>query len=104
MTTVGVLALQGAFIEHEQKLQQLGAENRSSSFATPLDRDRRAHYSGWGKTPPSVMLATSYELIEPLKHFAQTKPTWGTCAGMIFLASRFKQHHQPYLGVMDVTG
>ncbi|MFZ4827327.1 MAG: pyridoxal 5'-phosphate synthase glutaminase subunit PdxT [Phototrophicaceae bacterium] len=102
MTTVGVLALQGAFIEHEHKLQQLGAktvEVRLPHHLTEID----ALIIPGGESTTIGKLATSYGLIEPLKQFAQTKPTWGTCAGMIFLASHLGQHHQPILGVMDIT-
>jgi 5'-phosphate synthase pdxT subunit len=43
-----------------------------------------------------------YKLIEPLRTFAQDKPTWGTCAGMIFLAKDIGIDRQPILGLMDI--
>src|SRR5690606_33119809 len=48
-------------------------------------------------------LAVQYGLVEPLREFARTRPTWGTCAGMIFLARDIGNDRQPILGLMDIT-
>lgn len=98
---IGVLALQGAFIEHEKMLRRLGAD--------PLQVRLPEHLEGLdgliipgGESTTIGKLATSYGLIEPLRAFAQQHPTWGTCAGLIFLAKDIGIEHQPILGVMDV--
>jgi 5'-phosphate synthase pdxT subunit len=102
VTTVGVLALQGAFIEHKQRLRELGA--------TPLEVRLPEDLNGLdgliipgGESTTIGKLATTFGLIEPLRAFARTKPTWGTCAGLIFLARDIGMDRQPILGVMDVV-
>jgi len=98
---IGVLALQGAFVEHEQILRRLGAE--------PVEVRLPEHLQGLdgliipgGESTTIGKLAVEYGLIEPLRAFAQQRPTWGTCAGLIFLAKDIGIEHQPILGVMDV--
>ncbi|HRF95584.1 MAG TPA: pyridoxal 5'-phosphate synthase glutaminase subunit PdxT, partial [Aggregatilineales bacterium] len=39
----------------------------------------------------------------PLREFARHNPTWGTCAGMIFLAKDIGIDRQPILGLMDIV-
>lgn len=98
---IGVLALQGAFIEHEKMLASLGVE--ASEVRLPahlLDLDGLIIPGGESTTIGK--LATEFGLIEPLRTFAQTRPTWGTCAGMIFLARDIGIDRQPILGVMDI--
>lgn len=102
MAKIGILALQGAFIEHEQQLKALGAETvqvRLPEHMAGLD----GLVIPGGESTTIGKLATEYKLIEPLRDFAQQKPTWGTCAGMIFLAKDIGIDSQPILGVMDVT-
>lgn len=99
---VGVLALQGAFIEHEKVLRDLGVETvqvRLPQHLVGLD----ALIIPGGESTTIGKLAVQYGLIEPLREFAQEKPTWGTCAGMIFLATEIGLDRQPILGLMDIT-
>lgn len=102
MTIIGVLALQGAFIEHEKALHKLGAETRRVRLPEHLDGIDGLIIPG-GESTTIGKLATTYNLIEPLREFARRKPTWGTCAGMIFLAKKLEHNHQPILGVMDIV-
>lgn len=99
---VGVLALQGAFVEHEQKLRELGVEAVQVRLPQDLNGLDGLIIPG-GESTTIGKLATDYGLIEPLRQFAQEKPTWGTCAGMIFLAKDIGMDRQPILGVMDIT-
>lgn len=98
---VGVLALQGAFIEHELMLRSLGVETKQVRLPRDLDGLDGLIIPG-GESTTIGKLATDYGLIEPLRAFAQHTPTWGTCAGLIFLAKDIGIAHQPILGVMDV--
>jgi 5'-phosphate synthase pdxT subunit len=98
---VGVLALQGAFIEHEQMLRGLGAETAQIRTPAQLD-DLDALIIPGGESTTIGKLAVSYGLVEPLRQFAQSKPTWGTCAGMIFLAKDIGIDRQPILQLMDI--
>lgn len=99
---VGVLALQGAFIEHEKKLRALGAETVEVRLPSDLEGLDGLIMPG-GESTTIGKLAVEYGLIEPLRQFAQAKPTWGTCAGMIFLAKDIGIDRQPILGLMDIT-
>ncbi len=99
---IGVLALQGAFIEHEKVLRGLGVE--SSEVRKPEDLQKLdGLIIPGGESTTIGKLAVEYGLIEPLRQFAQEKPTWGTCAGMIFLAKDIGIDRQPILGVMDIS-
>ena len=99
---IGVLALQGAFIEHEQMLSKLGAE----VVEVRLPRDL-AGLDGiiipGGESTTIGKLAVHYQLMEPLREMARAgKALWGTCAGLIFMAKDVGRD-QPLLGLMDVT-
>ncbi|QPC84331.1 pyridoxal 5'-phosphate synthase glutaminase subunit PdxT [Phototrophicus methaneseepsis] len=99
---IGVLALQGAFIEHQKSLIALGAETRQVRLPSDLEGLDGLIIPG-GESTTIGKLATAYGLIEPLRQFATDKPTWGTCAGLIFLAKNIGIDSQPILGLMDIT-
>lgn len=99
---VGVLALQGAFIEHEKMLRSLGADVVQVRLPEHLEGLDALIIPG-GESTTIGKLAVQYGLIEPLREFAAEKPTWGTCAGMIFLAKEIGLDRQPILGLMDIT-
>lgn len=98
---IGVLALQGAFIEHIQTLKQLGAETVEVRLPEHLAGLDGLIIPG-GESTTIGKLATDYGLIEPLRQFAKAKPTWGTCAGMIFLAKDIGIDEQSILAAMDI--
>ena len=99
---IGVLALQGAFIEHSKMLRRLGIDAREVRLPDQLDELDGLIIPG-GESTTIGKLAAAYKLIEPLRQFAMNKPTWGTCAGMIFLAKEIGIEQQPILGAMDIT-
>jgi 5'-phosphate synthase pdxT subunit len=99
---IGVLALQGAFIEHEHVLNRLGVEAKEVRLPRDLEGCDGLIIPG-GESTTMGKLAVLYGLIEPLREMAHAgKPMWGTCAGMIFLA-RDAGRDQPLLELMDVT-
>ncbi len=98
---IGVLALQGDFIEHVQILKSLGVEPVEVRKPGQL-RDLDGLIIPGGESTTFGKLADEFGLIEPLRAFcASGKPVWGTCAGMIFLAKEVGRK-QPVLGLMDV--
>lgn len=99
---IGVLALQGAFREHSNTLRTLGVETTEVRLPEQLV-DLDGLIIPGGESTTIGKLAAEFSLIEPLRYFAQTQPTWGTCAGMIFLAKEIGIDRQPILGVMDIT-
>nr|WP_290669554.1 pyridoxal 5'-phosphate synthase glutaminase subunit PdxT [Ardenticatena sp.] len=86
MTTIGVLALQGGFREHEEMLARLGVATRKVRRAEDLDGLDGLILPG-GESTTIRRLASLHGLIEPVRTFAQTHPIWGTCAGLIALAN-----------------
>ncbi len=98
---VGVLALQGAFIEHIQMLRELGVEAVEVRLPADLEGLDGLIIPG-GESTTIGKLADTFELTEPLRDFAAGKPVWGTCAGMIFMAKEIGRD-QPLLGVMDIV-
>ena len=99
---IGVLALQGAFIEHEKTLHRLGVEVSEVRLPSDLVGLDGLILPG-GESTTIGKLAVKYGLIEPIRAMAaEGKPLWGTCAGMIFMA-KDAQREQPLLGLMDVT-
>ncbi len=99
---IGVLALQGAFIEHEKMLQRLGVDAVEVRLPRDLEGCDGVIIPG-GESTTIGKLAVQYHLIEPLRELAKSgKPLWGTCAGLIFMAKDV-QRDQPLLGLMDVT-
>ena len=98
---IGVLALQGAFIEHVKMLESLGVTAVQVRLPSDLEGLDGLIIPG-GESTTIGKLAVMYDLMEPLREFATEKPVWGTCAGMIFMAKEIGMD-QPLLGVMDIV-
>jgi 5'-phosphate synthase pdxT subunit len=98
---IGVLALQGAFIEHIHQLKSLGVDAGEVRLPQDLDSLDGLIIPG-GESTTIGKLAVMYDLINPLRRFAEDKPVWGTCAGMILMAKHIGRD-QPLLGVMDIV-
>jgi 5'-phosphate synthase pdxT subunit len=101
---IGVLALQGAFIEHEAVLKRLGVDVVEVRLPSDLEDVDGVIIPG-GESTTIGKLAVQYNLMEPLRELARSgKPLWGTCAGMIFMAKAVEAEgrDQPLLGLMDV--
>ena len=97
---IGVLALQGAFIEHEQTLQALGVETQQVRLSQHLEGLDGLIIPG-GESTTMAKLALDFGLFPDLQTFANGHPVWGTCAGAILL-SKDDQSKPPRLGVMDI--
>ena len=106
---IGVLALQGAFLEHANMLRRLGAEPVEVRLPKDLAGLDGLIIPG-GESTTIGKLATQYNLLGPLHQFIDDgKAVWGTCAGMIFLAKDIGETGSgghvvpPRLAVMDIT-
>jgi 5'-phosphate synthase pdxT subunit len=103
MTTIGVLALQGAFIEHVHALERLGVAAREVRLPRDLDGLDGLILPG-GESTTIGKLMVQYGLDEPIRARARAGfPIWGTCAGMILLAKDIGGLRQPLIGVMDIV-
>lgn len=100
MMKIGILALQGDFAEHETMLRQLDVEVVQVRLPEQLD-DLDGLIIPGGESTTVGKLAEDYKLIEPLRHFGERSPIWGTCAGAILL-SRDARRAQPLLDLMDI--
>jgi len=97
---IGVLALQGDFDAHRRRLEELGAEVVLVKKPEQLD-----HIDGL--VVPGGESGTFLKLLgdagfEKLKQFVRHKPTFGTCAGAILLATEVENPAQPGLGALNI--
>ncbi|HAL61081.1 MAG TPA: pyridoxal 5'-phosphate synthase glutaminase subunit PdxT [Chloroflexi bacterium] len=103
MRRIGVLALQGSFIEHIATLKRLGVEPPAVKLPKDLVGLDGLIIPG-GESTTIGKLATTYKLIEELKRLGEDGlPIWGTCAGMILLAREIEGDSQTRLGLMDIA-
>lgn len=101
---IGVLALQGAFIEHEKILRDLGAD----CFEIRQLRDISGQIDGivipGGESTVQGKLLRELGIMEPLRKMIRNGlPVFGTCAGLILLAKSIDGGEPPHLAVMDIT-
>jgi len=97
---IGVLALQGDFDAHRRRLEELGAEVVLVKKPEQLDNID-------GLVIPGGESGTFLKLLgdvgfEKLKQFVHAKPTFGTCAGAILLATEVENPTQKGLGALDI--
>jgi 5'-phosphate synthase pdxT subunit len=103
---IGVLALQGAFIEHILMFERIGVKATQVRLPGQLEGISGLVIPG-GESTTVMKLMHSYELVEPVRKLARGNTAiWGTCAGMICLASgALNPDGTPMdtLGLMDMT-
>ena len=102
--TVGVLALQGSFIEHLELLNRIdgvrGIPVKSRSALRNID----GLILPGGESTTQGKLLRDFDLLEPLKaQILHGLPVWGTCAGMILLAKEIAGGEPTHLNAMDIT-
>ena len=103
MKRIGVLAQQGAFVEHVAMLRRLGVEAVAIRLPEELEGLDGLIIPG-GESTSIGKLIRDYDLLEPLRRLAeQGLPIMGTCAGMILLAKRVSGLNLEPLGVMDIN-
>jgi len=97
---VGVLALQGDFLEHQKVLEALSVDTSQVRLPGDLNGLDGLIIPG-GESTTIGKLAVDFNLLKPLRAFAMQHVVWGTCAGSIFL-SKDARRSQPLLGIMDI--
>jgi 5'-phosphate synthase pdxT subunit len=97
---IGVLALQGDFDAHRRRLQELGAEAVLVKKPEQLDEIEALIIPG-GESGTFLRLLGE-EGFEKLREFVHAKPTFGTCAGAILLATEVENPKQAGLGAIDI--
>ena len=107
-TKVGVLALQGDTREHLAALSEAGAQAATVRRRAELDSVDALVIPGGESTTISLLLR-EFDLLEPLRQrLAAGMPAYGSCAGMILLASEILDAGEPgreasALGAIDMT-
>lgn len=99
---VAVLALQGAFIEHEKMLEKLGADSFEIRQKKDLEKHVDALILPGGESTVMGKLMRECDLYEPiLEKIKEGLPVYGTCAGLILLAEKVEDG-KPALGTMNI--
>ena len=94
---IAVLALQGAFAEHERMLRRLGAETFQVRQLADWQQPKDGLVIPGGESTTMMRLLRDLRLFEPLKEaIGAGLPVFGTCAGLILL----DRYH---LGTMDIA-
>lgn len=102
--TVGVLALQGAFIEHIEILKELGVETKEIRKKTDFDETIDGLILPGGESTTMGKLLRETELYNTIKdRILDGMPVFGTCAGMILLAKEIENSPAVHLGTMGIT-
>lgn len=101
---VGVLAVQGAFVEHERAFADVGAETFEIRQAHDLARPFDALVLPGGESTTQGKLLKDLGLFAPLKAQIEAGlPVFATCAGLILLAERLMGDPTVWFGVLPVT-
>lgn len=100
---IGVLALQGAFIEHIHMLNKLGVSSQEIRKTEDLKYSFDGLIFPGGESSAIGKLLKDLELFLPLNELiCQGIPVFGTCAGMILLASKIKSEPVIHFGTMNI--
>lgn len=100
---IGILAVQGAFIEHQKMLESLDCDCiqlRKKDDICTLD----GIVLPGGESTVQGKLLHELNMFEPLKKMIQAEtPVLATCAGLILLAEHISNDKNVYFGTMPVT-
>ncbi|RYM04710.1 pyridoxal 5'-phosphate synthase glutaminase subunit PdxT [Sporolactobacillus sp. THM7-7] len=98
---IGVLALQGAVSEHVKALEKAGAKGYIVKNVEDLN-DLDGLILPGGESTTMRRLLDKYRLFEAIQTFSESKPVFGTCAGLILMAKKIEGRKGPHLGLLDI--
>ncbi|HTV82746.1 MAG TPA: pyridoxal 5'-phosphate synthase glutaminase subunit PdxT [Acidobacteriaceae bacterium] len=99
---IGVLAIQGDYDAHAQALREAGAEPVLVRKAEELAGIDGLILPG-GESTTFLKFLERGGFLGSLREFVRTRPTFGTCAGCILLATEVTHPAQQSLGVLHAT-
>ena len=100
---IAVLAVQGAFAEHIDKLKKMGADCIELRQASDLEQDFDGLILPGGESTVQGKLLRELHMFEPLQdRIRQGLPVLGTCAGLILLAQEISNDSHTYFGTLPV--
>ncbi len=101
---IAVLAVQGAFLEHEKMLKSLGAEVMELRKAEDLLGDFDGLVLPGGESTVQGKLLRELNMFDPLKRrIEEGMPVLATCAGLILLAERISNGGERHFATLPVT-
>ena len=103
---IGILALQGAFVEHEKVLDKLGVESVELRNLEDFQQ-HQSSLSGLilpgGESTVMGKLLRHQQMLTPLREaILNGLPVFGTCAGLILLARQITSQEEGHLATMDI--
>lgn len=102
MAKIGILAVQGDFEKHREMVQSLGHETLLVKTQEGLFASDALIIPG-GESTTLTKLFAKHNLEKALAAYAQEKPVFGTCAGLIVLSKKSVNHSVKTLGLINVT-
>lgn len=101
---IGVLAVQGAFIEHEHMLNTLGVDSFELRQASDLEQNFDGLILPGGESTVMGKLVRELDMYDSLKERIESgMPVFGTCAGLIMLAGHIDNDSRKHFGTMDIS-
>lgn len=101
---IAVLAVQGAFIEHEHILEKLGANCVELRKSSDLEGEFDGIVLPGGESTVQGKLLRELHMFENLKRrIEQGTPVLATCAGLILLAETLANSSDTWFGTLPVT-
>ena len=101
---IGILALQGAFVEHAQKLKDLGVDSFEIRKLDGLKQPMDGLIIPGGESTTMYKLLVELDMVDTIKQLIQNElPVFGTCAGLILLANEVENYKQSFLQTMNIT-
>ncbi len=101
---IAILALQGAFAEHECRLRELGVECFEVRQRSDWDAAKDGLIIPGGESTVMLKLLDGLQLFDPIRNdLLAGLPVFGTCAGLILLARHVEgEEARRRLGIMDI--
>lgn len=101
---IGILALQGAFIEHKHKLDKLNIPCFYIRNKQDLLKEKDGLIMPGGESTAMYKLIVELDMLTQLEdEIKNGLPVFGTCAGLILLANKLTGQDESFLKVMDIT-
>ena len=104
---IGILALQGAFEEHEKVLEKLGVasvEIRNLDDFQQHQSDMSGLILPGGESTTMGKLLRDQQMLIPIREaILSGLPVFGTCAGLILLTREITSQEESHLGTMDIV-
>jgi 5'-phosphate synthase pdxT subunit len=100
---IAVLALQGAFIEHERMLTKLGVESFEVRQKDDWNQPKDGLIIPGGESTTILKLMYDLDLYDSIKSdILAGLPVFGTCAGLILLAKHVEDENYDRISTMDI--